>query len=91
MNLFDFLSPAAGAGATLSTVMGFAAVAAGVGAKYWQDRDLLRPQMAERRDVRREAREQTKALGKRLHKPRFTPGAGQFALRNRDDPTDVNL
>ena len=92
MNPFDFLGPAAGAGATLGSVLGFAALAGAVGVKYWQDRDLLRPQMADRRDERREAHAQMKALGKKeavlvgvAHVPKKMEGAGQFMNRKRTD------
>lgn len=92
MNPFDFLGSAAGAGATLGSVLGFAVLAGAVGVKYWQDRDLLRPQMADRRDDRREAHAQMKALGKKekvlvgvAHVPANMKGAGQFMNRNRPE------
>lgn len=88
MNLFDFLGPAASGGATFGAVLGFVGLAGLVGVKQWQDRDLLRPQISERRDRSREARAQSKVLGQREvqgHTPASIPGAGQWASRKRKD------
>ena len=61
-------------------VVGCAAVATAAAAKLWQDRDLLRPQLAARMETRRRASEQRKHLNQ----------ASAGMLRNKDLGTGEN-
>lgn len=70
-------------------IVGVLGVAASVGAKTWQDRDMLRPSAAIAKEIRREARLQRKVLGPN-RVGRGVPAGGQFAARAHAD-ADVDL
>lgn len=82
MNLFDIFGTAAGPGVGIGLVSGTAAVVGLYATKAWQDRFKLIPAMAERAEVRREARDQARLLNSTEQGHRKN---GQFDFKNLRD------